>query len=321
MRTTILVACLWLATNPLWGKIVFYSKVNGISEVYTMDSDGSNQIQLTFNDVSDSFGTWSPNGQQIVFQTERDGNWEIYTMDANGSNLRNLTRHPKNDNFPDWSPDGSQIVFNSFRDGAVNVHVMDADGSNVRQLTHMRIEHWELAAKPRWSPDGQWILFEGDIFEANLIQGRQIYAMRPDGTKRWQVSEPIPHADMFLGDWSPDGKHVLYKASIGGKEPPHLAIIATLDANGGEKVKEWEIVPLPKMRLQTLTFNVDGKCIFFSGKKADRWNLYRYRLSTGELTQLTDNVWDDKQAQEWDPRLSVSPQKLIPTRWGEIKSD
>ena len=71
MRMTLLVACFWLATSPLWGKIVFYSKQNETTEVHTMNSDGNNQTQLTFNDVSDSFPAWSPNGQQIVFHSTR----------------------------------------------------------------------------------------------------------------------------------------------------------------------------------------------------------------------------------------------------------
>ena len=69
MRIAILVACLWLVTNPLWGKIVFYSHRDGNTEIYTMDSDGSNSIRLTFNEARDKFPTWSPNGQQIAFHS------------------------------------------------------------------------------------------------------------------------------------------------------------------------------------------------------------------------------------------------------------
>ena len=241
MRTALLVAGLWLVTSPLQSKIVFYFNRDGNTEVYTMHSDGSNQTRLTFNARSDSSPVWSPNGRQIAFHTTRDGNWEVYVMNADGTNRRNLTQHPANDRYPDWSPNGRQIAFRSARgDSAINLYVMDADGSNVKQLTQMRIEHLELASKPKWSPDGEWILFEGSIVEGNVKRGRQIYAMRPDGTGRWRVSEPVPGA------------------SFG---------------------------------------------------------------STHQLIQLTDNVWDNKKAHEWNPRLSVEPQQgVLLQHWGGLKS-
>ena len=40
MRIAMLVACLWLATSPLWGQIAFHSKRDGSWQIYTMNSDG-----------------------------------------------------------------------------------------------------------------------------------------------------------------------------------------------------------------------------------------------------------------------------------------
>ena len=312
MRMTILVACLWLATSPLWGKIVFYSFRDGNTEIYTMDSDGGNQTRLTFNDVPDAAPAWSPNGQQIVSYSDRDGNAEVYVMDADGQNQRNLTRHPASDTFPDWSPDGSQIAFGSRRDGnGRNIFVMDTDGGNVRQVTRM-----DFASRPKWSPDGKRILFE-----AVTDSGREVYMVDADGRNRWKVSEPIPDAVMFVEGWSPNGTEIMYKASIHALVTDSTVIIATLNAAKNRTVKH-EQVPLPKMDSSYAAWGADGKSILISLRKAgEKWDIYRFRLLDGQLIQLTDHPATDGGAHEWNPRLPVSPQKLAPKRWGEIKSN
>ena len=47
MRISILMACLWLATSPLYAQIVFLSLRAGNWEIYKMDIDGGNQIRLS----------------------------------------------------------------------------------------------------------------------------------------------------------------------------------------------------------------------------------------------------------------------------------
>ena len=100
MRIVILVACLWLVTSPLWGKIVFYSYRDRNYEIYTMDSGETNQPQLGFDYGPNSMPVWSPNGRQIVFESYREGNREVYVMDADGKKQRNLIRPPALYAFP-----------------------------------------------------------------------------------------------------------------------------------------------------------------------------------------------------------------------------
>ena len=313
MRMTILVACLWLVTSPLWGKIAFYSFRDGNTEIYTMDSDGGNQTRLTFNDVPDAAPAWSPNGQQIVSDSDRDGNAEVYVMDADGQNQRNLTRHPASDTFPDWSPDGSQIAFGSRRDGnGRNIFVMDTDGGNVRQVTRM-----DFASRPKWSPDGKRILFE-----AVTDSGREVYMVDADGRNRWKVSFPNIEAGMFVRGWSPDGKRILYTEAIGSTINDATLIIATLNPIRQEVI-HFERVPLPKMPIYGAAWGADGKSILITTKPADGpWNIYRFRLTDRKLIQLTHHVQRDQIGQEWNSRLSVQPQqRLLPLFWGEIKSN
>ena len=321
MRMTILVACLWLATNPLWGKIVFHSFRDGNAEIYTMDSDGGNQTRLTFNGTSDAFPAWSPNGQQIVFRSYRDGerNAEVYVMDADGQNQRRLTHHPGMDTHPDWSPDGSRIAFTSNRnadaDQRLNIFVMDVNGGNVRQITRMR-----SASRPYWSPDGKGILF-GAVTDS----GRKVYMVDADGRNRWKVSLPNIEAGMFARGWSPDGKKILYLEAIGSNVNNATLIIATLNPTRPEVV-HFDRVPLPKMPISGAAWGADGKSILITTKPADGpihldWNIYRFRLTDRKLIQLTHNVGRDSGPQEWNPSLSVQPQRLLPLFWGEMKSN
>ena len=323
MRLSILVTSFLLVTSTLQGKIVFQSTRDGNSEIYVMSSFGNGQTRLTDYEESDGAAAWSPNGRQIVFgrtlfNRKGERNEEVYVMDADGGNQRNLTRHPAFDALPDWSPDGLQIAFVSDRDGGAthdpNIYVMDADGSNVRQITHTK-----FAGSPQWSPDGQHIAFEASL---GLGQGRQVYVMDADGTHRRQVSEPIPNAVMFVEGWSPDGTQILYKASIHALVTHASVFIATLNAAKSRVVKR-ERVPIPKMDSSTTAWGADGKSILISLRKAkgEEWDIYRFHLPDGPLIQLTNHPGSDLAPHEWNPRLSVSPQRLAPTRWGEIKSN
>lgn len=320
LSTICLICCLWLIANHVQGRIVFNSKRDGNFEIYAMHSDGSVQTRLTHSEAYDVSPVWSPNGRHIAFMSKRDGNWEVYVMDASGGNQRNLTRHPASDGDPDWSPDGRQITFSRGQNDEVtsNIFVMDADGSNVRRIT--RFQRLQFASNPKWSPDGKRIAFEGML---GMGIGRQIYVVnvKPDGTNPWQVSQPIPDTGMFLSGWSADGKQILHKASLHSLVKNSIPIIVTLHLTR-RKTFTHERVQLPKMDLARIGWGADGKSILITARKEGKeWDIYRFRLSDGQLTQLTDHPASDGSPNEWNPRLPVSPQGLILKCWGAIKSN
>ena len=93
-------------------------------------------------------------------------------------------------------------------------------------------------------------------------------------------------------------------------------IIATLKTN------KHEPVPIPKMNSTSVDWGDDGKSILIAlRKEGGNWDIYRFRLRDRQLIQLTDHPAKDSSPHEWNPRLPVSPQRLVPKHWGEIKSN
>ena len=238
MRILFFVVSLWLTTISLHAKIVFYSKRDGNLEIYRMDSDGGNQIRLTFNEAADRWPTWSPNGQQIAFHSYRDGNAEVYVMNADGNNQRNLTRHPAFDVRPQWHPDGKRIAFMRGEDIG-RIYTMDLKGDNLRLVTEA-----EFIGDLKWSPNGKQIALEASIDQ----DGGEIYIVNANGTNRWLVSKPAPRSTMRLGGWSPDGEKILYTVITApladGVAHQYSMVIATLHRSKREAI-DFEPVTLP----------------------------------------------------------------------------
>ena len=77
--------------SPDGTKIVFTSLRNGgDNDIYMMDSDGNNVIDLSNNTFEDGPPSWSPDGTKIVLSSIRNGNRDLYVIDADGSNPRRL---------------------------------------------------------------------------------------------------------------------------------------------------------------------------------------------------------------------------------------
>lgn len=81
--------------RPSWApdskKIAFNSHRDGHNEIYIMNVNGSNVIQLTDNKIGDYTPFWSPDGKQIAIVSNRNYNSEIYCMNLDGSSQTILT--------------------------------------------------------------------------------------------------------------------------------------------------------------------------------------------------------------------------------------
>lgn len=213
-------------------RLVFASSRSGDHEpgnydLFISDRRGTEVRQLTTFPVFDSYVGCAPDGERFVVASRKDGDLELYVIDGQGRELAQLTDNDAQDSDPDWSPDGSRIVFRSDRGGAWDLWVMNADGTGAEQLTEVGdndlVHGYQGEGPPRWSPDGELIVFfswHDEDFE--------IVTIRPDGSDRRQLTDN--DSDDGWPCWSPDGRFIAFDSDRDGNSE-----IYVMDADGGNQ--------------------------------------------------------------------------------------
>jgi Tol biopolymer transport system component len=142
----------------------------------------------------------------------------------------------------DVSPDGEWVAFGQ-AGKQEDIWVIRTDGTNLHQLT----DDIYRDRGPRWSPDGQWI-----VFFSNRSGRSEVWTMRLDGSELRQLTD----AGFTFPFWSPDGMRII--ATRLQRTP------AVLDA--GRSMQDQTPQPLPgpedpKAQFQPWSWSPDGRTL------------------------------------------------------------
>lgn len=225
---------------PISCLIAFESDRDGNREIYLMEPDGKDPVNLTDNPSEDTQPSISADGSQIAFisnrETENCVGQSLFVMNVNGDNSRQLTNCDWA-NSPDWSSDGKWITFSADRD----IFIVRSDGTeDPINLTNSPEED----GFPVFSPDNQNIAFlsggsqNWNVFKMNL-DGSNPQALTTQGGEigiNWLIDGRILVVGWDRGDqgccnfvMNPDGSEIIL---AGGKgEMQKYLPFWTLDGN------------------------------------------------------------------------------------------
>ena len=90
------------AWSPVQERIAFASNSSGAEEIWAINRNGGDALQLTHDaaPVVNKHPSWSPDGFQIVYWSNRTGRAQIWVTNADGGNHRLLHQSE----FDDWNP-------------------------------------------------------------------------------------------------------------------------------------------------------------------------------------------------------------------------
>ena len=300
--------CVVFPKAPSTAKIMFGAYRGENRELYLMNPDGSEQVNITNNRADDISGTWSPTGEQILFASDRDQGegWDLYLMDADGKNVQPVFEKPEERRHPEWSPDGKQIAYTRTVGGVGYVYIATSDGKNE--------ERFAIGGSPAWSPDGNELAFVVRVAPERL----NIYILNVRTRKQKHFFPPDDISTAREPAWSPDGAKLAFMWHQ--KRPQDEGEIYTLNRDG---TSLQELVNHPEQGVTAPVWDPGGKGLVYSqdiGKRET--HVFKIMLAGGPWERLTDvGFWNSPD--DWfDPAfaLPVSPQpQLLTTTWGEVK--
>ncbi len=180
-----------MSWSPDGAKIAFQDS----TDIFTINTDGSNRTNLTNGQFVNYEPSWSPDGTKIAFARSllSHGYYpNTYTMNADGGNVRQITNCVGycEDRSPAWSPDGGRIALTDSSEENAGILAVNPDGTNPQYNTY--------GLKPKWSPDGTKIIFYDTEYSGIASQ---IWVMNRNGSGLAQLTNNSPNN--FHPDWQP----------------------------------------------------------------------------------------------------------------------
>ena len=241
-------------------KIVNEAYVNGNWDLFVLNGDGSEPVNLTRTaQQQEHYPQVSPDGSKVCFVTDegegREAIRSLCIMDIDGQHRRKLVERARQ---PFWSPDGKIIGFLPQEYPKFNVMDFYTKGMSFYHLESGEIEPHVNSAKlhhlynPCWSANGKWIVA---TVHAGMGYSHTILLIEARGDKI--IDLKIPGCRPCL---SPDGKQIAWGAD------DHVIAAAPIDLDAQEPaVGPWRLrIKDEEQKIYHVDWSPDSRFLAFS---------------------------------------------------------
>lgn len=296
-------------------------KDKNVTELWMIDWDGKNDVQLTYGPDGVGDPQWSPDGRYLSFTSSREGKAkgsQVWVLDRRGGEARQLTDVKEDLSDYRWSPDSKTLLLTlrakdepEPKEGAKPAppkpividrfhYKEDVEGYLTDKQDHLYL--WDIAAKKLaklttdekyaegdavWSPDGREIAFVSNqsVPDPDRTVNRDVFvvAAKAGSTARKLTTFAGPDEGPLA--WSADGKSIAYRQGTSEKysiyDMPRLAVVDVADGKSRLVAKDLD------NWVGTPVYAADGDSLLTTVGEDRVQYLAEVSLASGAVKRLT----------------------------------
>ena len=263
-----------LACSSAGNPIVFTSNIDGNREIFSLDPEEAELVNLTKSAASEYAPAFSPDGTRLAFLSGDDSHntLQVIALNKETDSRTAVSKIDGSHRDHRWAPSGDRLAYIVQNGGEPSTHVADSDGSSAMELTTI-VAH-EVGG---WSHDGSSV-----VFTVRGGPGQGIYIRNPDGVNEVRLTDQPDYNPV----WSPNSHKIAFISERDGN--PEIYV---MNSDTTELIRITQSSSIE----YDIAWSPDGRKIAFVSDRDGNPEIYVVDIRGDEVSRLTRNSVRDDQ--------------------------
>lgn len=269
-------------------KIVMTSDRAGgqAKEVYIMDWDGANLIQVTNHRSITLSPAWSPDAKKIAYtayamrKSTKLRNADLFVYDLGTGKRTNTSFRQGINSGANFSPDNQSLYLTISQGTSPDIYKIGMDGAIQKKLTNGPMG--AINVEPAASPDGRKIAFSSDRAGRPMI-----YTMDSDGSNPKRIT--FTNSFNSSPAWSPDGTKIAFAAQDSGNFD---IFVMNADGTGMIRLTSARKPNGRPANNEDPCFSPDGRFVIYSSDRSGKNQIYMSTVDGTEERRVTQDTYN-----------------------------